>query len=733
MRLQRTSLIAGASIGVANAMSTFMMEAMKSERISGYAKYDEPSWEPSFLDESPPYQGFRVPRTEWEVDCTSSSGVDECDNAIDGTEATSWYSAVASGSHNITIKMKNRYSVSALVVLPPPDATEDQLITEHEVYVSNDGENWTGPVAYGMWPTSNRQRMSVIEPVSVRYVRLVANAHETAPSSIGVAELNLYATLYTIDRDPKLGVWGPTIDFPVVPVSGAQEASGNIVLWSSWATDQFHSTPGGQTVMTRWNPLDNTVSKRMVSNTQHDMFCPGISIDGTGMMVVTGGNDASETSLYSSIGDKWIKGPPMSIRRGYQSSTTMSDGRVFTIGGSWAGGSNLQKDGEVWDPYAKTWTLLRGASVKPMLTNDMEGMWRADNHAWLFGWKKESIFQAGPSKAMNWYYTSDNGSFKAAGKRLDDDDSMSGNAVMFDATKGEILTLGGSPDYDKSWATSNAHIITLGEPGDKPTVKPAGKNGMMHSERVFHTTVVLPNGQVFIVGGQTFGVAFNEENVQFIPEIYDPETDTFTELQQNNFVRVYHTISILLADGRVLNGGGGLCGNCSANHYDAQIFTPPYLLTETGEPRPRPSILSGVPENAKVGGLIAFETDGLIKEASLVRLCTTTHTVNTDQRRIPLRLIPLPRRKSSYGIRLPNEPGILIPGYWMLFVMDQDGVPSIAKTIMITVNDKKALDAPQSLIDEFNAAEQKHCDNGASSSYWKSWTPTLVMQILRRG
>lgn len=733
MKVQWANLLVAASLGGVNAVSSFMKEAMNSGRVTGYGKYDNPSWLPSFYDESPPHEGFRVSRTEWELRCSSSRDEHKCQNILDGKNSTSWYSAVARGSHNITIDMKKPYTLTALIVLPPLDASQGELITEHEVYISNDGESWKGPVAYGMWPDSNRQRMAVIDPTPTRYVRLVANAQATEPSSVGISELNVYATLYTIPQDPNRGVWGPTINFPVVPVSGAQEASGNIVLWSSWGTDEFHSTPGGKTITTRWNPLDNTVSKRIVTDTHHDMFCPGISIDGTGTMVVTGGNDASQTSLYNGTADKWVEGPPMNIQRGYQASTTMSDGRVFVIGGSWSGGSNVRKDGEVWDPYTQRWTLLPGAIVKPMLTNDMEGVWRADNHGWLFGWKKNTIFQAGPSVAMNWYYTEGEGTFKPAGNRLNDDDSMSGNAVMFDATKGKILTIGGSPDYDKAWATSNAHIITLGEPGEKPTVQPAGQDGMMHYSRVFHTSVVLPDGKVFIVGGQTFGVAFNEENVQFVPEIYDPETDKFTQLQENNFVRVYHTISILLPDGRVLNGGGGLCGNCSANHYDAQIFTPPYLLTETGELRDRPEILPGVPEIAKVGGLFVLQSNDPIVNASLVRLCTTTHTVNTDQRRIPLRLIPLPRRKSSFGIRLPDEPGILIPGYWMLFVMDKNGVPSIAKTMMITVNNKKTLDAPQELLDEFNAAEQSHCKDEARTSYWSFWRPTLIMQIFPRG
>lgn len=131
-------------------------------------------------------------------------------------------------------------------------------------------------------------------------------------------------------------------------------------------------------------------------------------------------------------------------------------------------------------------------------------------------------------------------SVRGAGNRLEDDDSMSGNAIMFDAVAGKVLTIGGSEDNDKPWATNHVPVITLGEPGTPPDVRPAGEGGMMHRERVFHTSVVFP-------------------------------------------------------DGRVLSGGGALCGNCSANHYDGQIFTPPYLLSATGEPRPRFEITERLP------------------------------------------------------------------------------------------------------------------------------------------
>jgi galactose oxidase len=688
-------------------MGKYMHEAMRGERVSGYGKSDKPSWEPDFKDESPPYKGHRITREDWTMTCSSSARGYPCKYAIDGKNTTAWRSDPSDKGHEITIDLGAWYQVSAVVVLPPIDSGTEGLITQHKIWVSEKRDNWPeSPAAYGMWPNTNRQRMSAFEPSSTRYLKITIDAGQGNPW-VGISELNIYGTLYTIPRNPALGVWGPTLDFPIVPVSAAQEGSGRLALWSSWADDQFHSTPGGKTVMTRWNPLTEEVTKRTVSETHHDMFCPGISYDGTGMMVVTGGNDASETSLFDSVSDKWIRASEMQLRRGYQASTTLSDGRVFVIGGSWAGASNVDKDAEVYDPATRNWTMLPDAKVAPMVTDDLEGVWRADNHGWIFGWKDQSVFQAGPSKNMNWYSAHGNGSVEPAGRRMEDDDSMSGNAIMFDAVKGKILTLGGSPNYDKSWATDAAHIITIDEPGKEPKVEPAG-GGTMHRERVFHTTVVLPDGKVAIFGGQQYGVAFNEETVQFVPEIYDPVKDTFTELQQNNVVRVYHTVSILLPDGRVLNAGGGLCGNCTANHYDGQIFTPPYLLTDSGEPRPRPEILSGLEDYAMVGSTLRFKASGNIKSASLIRLGTNTHTVNTDQRRIPLDVRPTSLFHHTYKTILPKDSGILIPGYWMLFVMDKYGVPSVAKIMMIGLDKERTVQPAQDSLGLLEAQNSKH-------------------------
>jgi galactose oxidase len=59
--------------------------------------------------------------------------------------------------------------------------------------------------------------------------------------------------------------------------------------------------------------------------------------------------------------------------------------QVFLLGGSFSGGQG-NKYGEVFDPITGTWRAL--TSVKPdfILTGDVAGTYRADNHGWFFGW-----------------------------------------------------------------------------------------------------------------------------------------------------------------------------------------------------------------------------------------------------------------------------------------------------------------------------------------------------------
>ena len=149
------------------------------------------------------------------------------------------------------------------------------------------------------------------------------------------------------------------------------------------------------------------------------------------------------------------------------------------------------------------------------------------------------------------------------------------------------------------------------------------------------------------------------------PEIWNPATGKWTTLAPMAIPRTYHSVALLLPDARVFVGGGGLCGDCTTNHLDGEIFTPPYLLNPDGSARTRPKIVTA-PATATAGSTMQVTTGAPVTKFSLMRMSTVTHTVNTDQRRIPLTATSVSGNTAS--LKLPADRGVLVPGTYMLFV-----------------------------------------------------------------
>ena len=499
--------------------------------------------------------------------------------------------------------------------LPRPDATNGR-VGAYSIGVSSDGTAWK-VVASGTWPDTGAEKTVNFTPVSARYVRLTANteAGNSGPWS-SAAEINLLG--------PSKGSWGPTINFPIIPVAAALLPGNRLLTWSAYSPTTYVDTKG----YTQVSILDLTtgkVTQTVVANTGHDMFCPGISMLPDGKILISGGNSSSKTTLYNPATNTWSAGPDMKIARGYQTNVTTSTGEVFTIGGSFSGGIG-NKDGEVWSA-AGGWRTLSNVPVDNILTADPRGGYRSDNHAWLFAASGGRVFQAGPSSKMNWISTTGNGSITPAGLRSDSPDAMNGDAVMYDI--GKILTVGGSTAYDKTPATARAYTIDINN-----GVKVA-RTADMAVTRSFASGVALPDGQVLVLGGQATPVVFTDTDARMAPEIWNPATGKWTTLAPMAIPRTYHSVATLLPDGRVFVGGGGLCGNCTTNHLDGQIFTPPYLLNADGSARTRPAIATA-PASAAAGSTISVTTKTPITKFSLMRMSTVTHTVNSDQRRIPV-------------------------------------------------------------------------------------------------
>jgi galactose oxidase len=513
---------------------------------------------------------------------------------------------------------------------------------------------------------------------------------------------------------PSLSVqpslWTGVIDLPVTPIAIANLPDGTLLMWSAYEQYSYEGDIGnaaGQTWTAIFNPSTMTSSSSvLVTNTGADMFCPGTAVLFDGRVLVNGGSSSPKTSIYqykSGGYGTWSISGDMNIPRGYEADTLLSNGNVFTLGGSWSGGDG-GKVGEIWNSSSGTngsWTEESGIPETNIVGPDPQGIYRGDNHLWMFAQSNGTVFQAGPSSQMNWINTTPTGgTIQSAGYRSAtpasavgaDPYSINGNAVLYDV--GKILKVGGAPAYQQStgttYATNSAYLIDITEGFPKtPTVT---KLTPMSYERAFSNSVVLPNGQVVVIGGQSIPQPFTDDSAILVPEIWTPSTQKFQLLNPMQTPRTYHSTALLLADGRVFVGGGGQCGTgCAQNHLTAEILTPPYLLTSSSAADVRPGTPVTAP-TVTLGGTLtvatqaASSTVAATSSFALMRLSATTHTVNNDQRRIPFSTTlanAVQTSPTSWQLTIPSDPGVVLPGYYMLFALTASGVPSVSTTVQV--------------------------------------------------
>jgi galactose oxidase len=567
--------------------------------------------------------------------------------------------------------------------------------------------------------TSIVVKYATFEPQDAQFVRLLVRQSTNNAKWTAIADISVFTAIKDPNPVPvsEGGRWDITLDFPLVPVGVfVNPISGNLIGFSAYAHNGFQKHNQNKTTYTAtWDRKGKTITDKQVEDdVRHDMFCSGTSFDDKGRMIITGGDTSEETSIYDSATEKWSRGPELNINRGYQGQTFVPNGKTFLIGGSWSGEEVAgNRHGEIFDPAGnsgsgkwKTETGWPGAGVS--MTTGPEGeSSRYDYHVWLFGWKNNFVFQAGPSQTMHWIDTSGKGKITEAGPRtgggVAHGDSVCAITSMYDAIEGLILVAGGAPQYE-IWNThegakttkrgkeakNDALILTVRDPGTEVTVE---RVESMKFKRAFANGVTLPTGETFVVGGQTEGQPFYEDTWHDIPEIFIPKKGTqaakWKPVARHSTPRVYHSTALLLPDATVLVGGGGLGRTTAVHHFDAQIYLPPYLFTTEGKDATRPILDSVTPNKVKVDSEIVLATNVAIDDVSLVRYSAATHSLNNDQRRFNLK----PDLVSGggggtggfkYKVKLPNAPGVALPGYWMVFAM-VNGVPSVSQYVQIQI------------------------------------------------
>jgi Domain of unknown function (DUF1929) len=249
--------------------------------------------------------------------------------------------------------------------------------------------------------------------------------------------------------------------------------------------------------------------------------------------------------------------------------------------------------------------------------------------------------------------------------------NQSASVLLPPAQDQRIMIIGGGP-YDihnMAGATGSTAIADL--TAAAPVYTPAAPLNM---RRMHLCATLLPDRTVLVSGG-----AMMEEHAAdaaLDAEIYHPGHDEWHMAATARVPRLYHSVALLLPDGKVITAGSN--PQRKVEELRIEVFWPPYLFAG-----PRPSCTLAQP-SAHYGATLAAEVPDAadLASACLIRPGATTHSAEAEQR-----LVDLPYQVTASGeisLRLPAEPTLAPPGWYLLFVVGSAGVPSEGAWLHLT-------------------------------------------------
>ncbi|MET9991636.1 galactose oxidase early set domain-containing protein [Streptomyces mutabilis] len=431
--------------------------------------------------------------------------------------------------------------------------------------------------------------------------------------------------------------------------------------------------------------------------TPKDMFCAGHVQLKDGRVLVMSGNlgypSADGTIGYQGYKDSYVFDPEtetylktndMNDGHWYPSATILGNGDVISFGG-------LREDStgsvtaELWSDeqqkWLPTWQVNQTWSywgLYPSMILMQDGrLFYSGSH--VFG---NNI----PGTGSAIYDYGANTVTEVPGLQRKDERDQSMSVLLPPAQDQKVLTIGGGNIDSNPDANRLTDIIDLKQPDPTYVAGPPLPQGTVDlgngpvpqtgdQGKMYVSAVLLPDGKVL----ETGGALHNRANPVFETSIFDPATETFDPVAVDPEARGYHSSAFLLPDGRVMTTGDNP-GNGSWNH-DVSVYTPPYLLK--GE---RPTITSVIDTEWNYGDTQRITVDRPIAKAELIRPAAVTHSSDPNQRFVDL---PLSVDGDNVDLNVTSNPNLAPPGWYMLFAVDANGVPSVAKWVH--------LDGPQAL------------------------------------
>jgi hypothetical protein len=508
-----------------------------------------------------------------------------------------------------------------------------------------------------------------------------------------------YYRVQPLDTDPKRDGQWELLPFHsgVLAVHAALLPNGKVLFFAGSGSSatrfnapDFGSMADGIFTSVVWDPsavppnnFFHPVTLFAPNHRPFDFFCGGdtflpdgrlFSAGGTGHYnPFTGRNDAT---VFDPATQAWSFVKSMAHGRWYPTLITLGDGRVLAATGLTEDFANPHNHTlEIYDSTANTWRLLHFDGAFPGLPLYAHLFQLADGRIFFDGGRMDDDLQVDPciiDLTHNPVRTAPVFGMEGGGMR-----NQSASVLLPPAQDQKVMIMGGGPagKPNKTDAIDNVDIVDLKDP--HPHFVPAAP---LNFPRLHLNAVLLPDHTVFVTGG-----SLKQEDqplARLQPEIYDPASDTWTPMAPSTVARLYHSTALLLPDGSVVAAGGNPDGGTHVEwdhdpeeEMRLEIFRPPYFFKGA-----RPTI-AGAPAQCTHGQTIQITSPQSvnIRWASLIRNCVTTHSFDGSQRLVDLEISG--RNGGIVTAKVPQNPNIAPAGWYMLFLVDNNGIPSVGRWI----------------------------------------------------
>jgi hypothetical protein len=480
---------------------------------------------------------------------------------------------------------------------------------------------------------------------------------------------------------PELaGQWSTPFNIPVAGITTVLLNTGNVLFWT-YDPSHYHDPDNSHIgVSYLWDPTSRT---GIFLTTPENIWCGGQTILADGRVFLAGGNlrypdptaphgeqgwkGGLSTYTFNPAASSFIKQPEMAKGRWYPSVTQLADNTaIISSGFDETGSEQVNQVVERFTPSAGMNGVGALASVSTMNTTGL--------YPFQYVLPSGSMLQAGPERSSSNLLQPGTWTWTRLPNLLYEHGGYANGISYTDASVlpvSQLVMIAGGETGSSNNEWLDSYNLAAGW-RDYPK---------WNRQRHNANTIILPDGKLLTVGGNSANS--NYGGTLFTAELYSgPANDVngaWIEVASHSIPAAYHSSAILLPDATVLlsEDDRDLSALAAAKHR-VQIYSPPYLFRG---PRPTMSAPAELVRGQPFAITANMQAPRSIASAVLIAPAAVTHGNDMHQRFIKL---PITVEGGAITATVPASAALAPPGYYMLFIVDSQGVPSIAQFVRVT-------------------------------------------------